>query len=434
MTFEEDNRYLSNPDCRTEFLDRAKFIPLRADDENYYLSFGADIRDRGEYFSNPNWANNPSGNAYLLQRYYLHTDMHLGERFRFFGELGSSLETGRNGGFRPTVDENKLDVHQAFIDVGAWQSGKNSLTLRTGRQEIAFGSSSLVGTRDGRNVRRSFDGLRLTGVIGDWTVDAFAVKQTPSDPGIFDDSIDHATSFWGLYAATPFRLLPGGHADLYYLGLDNKSETYDRGSGREQRETIGARLWGRAKHLDYDEEFTFQWGRFGAGGIRAWAIATQAGYQLESVSHPRFGIKAGAFRGDQNRSSQTLGTYNALYELGPFFSYAELFGKRNLVDLQPSVQFSLTRKLSLTPNAAFYWRESTQDGLYSVAAGVIVVSGKNSNDRYVGAHVATQLKWNVNRHTTFFAEYLHFFPAEFLRQSTQGRNINYVTEWIELRF
>jgi hypothetical protein len=42
--------------------------------------------------------NNPPGNAYLMQRYFLHTDVHLGERFRFFGELASSLVNGRTEG------------------------------------------------------------------------------------------------------------------------------------------------------------------------------------------------------------------------------------------------------------------------------------------------------------------------------------------------
>jgi Alginate export len=435
MTYDEDNQYLANPDCRSKFVDRFKFVPLRGNNEDYYVSFGTDIRERGEYFSNPNWGTNPPGNAYLLQRYYLHTDLHLGRSFRFFGELGSGLETGRNGGPRPVVDEDRLDVHQAFVDVGLWRSGRNSLTLRTGRQEMAYGDESLVSSRDGRNVRRSFDGFRLTGVTGDWTVDTFAVRQSESDPGIFDDFMDHTTSFWGVYAVRPFRILPGGHVDLYYMGLDNKNDTYDKGSGREQRETIGTRLWGQTEHWDYNQEYTFQWGRFGSGDILAWAAATETGYRLDSVLlTPRFSIKADAFSGDHDPSGLTLGTFNPLYEMGPYFSYAELFGKRNLIDLQPSVRLSLSKKITLTPNTAFYWRESTQDGLYSVAAGAVIVSGQKSSDRYIGSHAAAQLKWAVNRHTTLFAEYLHFFPAGFLKQSTQGRNINYLTEWIEFRF
>jgi hypothetical protein len=435
MSFDEDNRYLSNPDCRTEPLDRLKYIPLRRGHDDYYLSFGADVRERGDYFSNTNWGSGPPGSAYLLQRYLLHADLHLGDRFRVFGELGSSLEEGRNGGPRPSIDEDKLDIHQAFIDVGLWRAGKDHLTLRTGRQEMAFGDQSFVSTRDGRNVRRSFDGFRLTGKFGDWTADAFAVRQSTSKPDFFDDSLDHTTSFWGLYAVHPLRILPGGHVDLYYMGLDNKRVTYDKATGREQRETAGARVWGSVESWDYNQEYTFQWGRFGSGDIRAWAVATETGYRFDSRPFkPRVAIKADAYRGDHDRSSGTLGTFNALYERGPYFSYAELFGKRNLIALQPTVQLNLPRKITLTPNAAFYWRESTEDGLYSVAAGAVVVSGRRSRDRFIGSHVAAQLKWSVDRHTTVFAEYLHFFPGDFLKQSTPGRNINYATWWIEYRF
>jgi hypothetical protein len=114
MTCDEDDRYFSSPDCRIKLLDRLKVIPLRGDNESYYLSFGAFIRDRGEYFSNPDWGSGPAGNAYLMQRYFVDTDLHLGERLRFFGELSSSLETGRNGGPRPGLDEEQLYVHQDF--------------------------------------------------------------------------------------------------------------------------------------------------------------------------------------------------------------------------------------------------------------------------------------------------------------------------------
>src|SRR6185295_1351181 len=163
----------------------------------------------------------------------------------------------------------------------------------------------------------------------------------------------------------------------YYMGLDNKRVTYDKATGREQRETAGARLWGSTEHWDYNQEYTFQWGRFGSGDIRAWAVATETGYRFDSRRFkPRVAIKADAYRGDHDRSRGTLGTFNALYERGPYFSYAELFGKRNLIALQPTLQLNLPRKITLTPNAAFYWRESTEDGLYSVAAGAVVVSGR----------------------------------------------------------
>src|SRR4029077_9395494 len=195
MTYDEDVQYLGNAKCRTSFLDSIQFIPLSAEGEDRFLSLGFWIRERGEYVSNPNWSNTSHGNAYLMQRYFLHADLHLDDRFRFFGELASSLINGRNGGPRPGVDEETIYVHQGFFDLGLWNSGHDSLTLRAGRQEAALGSENLVSTRDGRNIRRSLDGARRTWVKGEWTVDLLALRPVLDNIGYFDDPADHADSF-----------------------------------------------------------------------------------------------------------------------------------------------------------------------------------------------------------------------------------------------
>jgi hypothetical protein len=325
MTYDEDVQYLANAECRTRFLDSIQFIPLSAEDENRYLSFGFWIRERGEYVSNPNWSDTPPGNAYLMERYFLHADLHLGEHLRFFGELASSLVNGRNGGARPGVDEEKIYVHQGFVDLGLRNSGHDNLTLRAGRQEAALGSENLVSTRDGRNIRRSLDGARLTWVKGNWTVDLLALRPVLDNMGDFDDPPNHAESFWAAYAVHPLRFLPQGNIDLYYMGLDNKSVAFDgKGTGREQRETIGARLWGTTEHWDYNDEFSFQFGSFRSDAIRAWAFSTEHGYRIDSFPlKPRFGLRALALSGDENPSSRTLGTFNSLYEKGPYFTYGD---------------------------------------------------------------------------------------------------------------
>jgi hypothetical protein len=434
MTYDENTQYLANPDCRTSLLDPVRFIPL-GQDENNYLSFGFWIRERGEYVSNPDWSDKPSGNAYLMQRYFFHADLHLGERFRFFGELASSLVNGRNGGPRPGLDEEKMYVHQGFFDLRLWTSDKDRLTLRAGRQEVALGTEFLVSTRDGRNIRRSLDGARLTLVKGNWTVDLLALRPASENTGYFDDAPNHASGFWAVYAVHPFGFLPHGNIDLYYMGLDNKSVSFNgKGMGQEQRETIGTRLWGTTEHWDYNDEFTFQWGWFRSGDIRAWAVSTEHGYRIEQAPlSPRFGLRAAALSGDQNPSSRDVGTFNSIYEIGPYYSYAELFARRNLVALQPSVELKPRKSISLTFNPAFFWRESTSDGLYSVANAVIV-SGLKSNARYIATQVSTQLRWRMTRNLTWFTEYGHFFPGEFLRQSTPGKNINFWTGWLDIRY
>lgn len=434
MTYDEPVQYLTNPNCRTDFLDAVQYIPL-GHNETDYISFGFWIRERGEYASNPNWSYHPVGNAYLMQRYFLHMDLHLGERFRFFGEVASSLLNGRNGGPRPGLDEEKMYVHQGFADLGLWKSEQDSLTLRVGREELAFGSQNFISTRDGRNIRRSFDGADLTWVKGDWTVDLLAVRPTLENTDYFDDPPNHGSGFWAAYAVHPFKVLPKGNIDLYYMGLDNKSVPFNgKGNHREQRETIGTRLWGTTQHWDYNDEFTYQFGWFGSDDIRAWGVSTEHGYRMETASlKPRFGLRALALSGNQNPSSHTLGTFNSMYEKGPYFTYAELFARRNLVALQPSALLNLSKSVSLTFNPAFYWRESTSDGLYSVGNAVIV-SGLKSNARYIATQASTQVHWQMTRNLGWFTEFGHFFPGDFIKQATPGKNINFWTGWLDIRY
>ena len=90
-----------------------------------------------------------------------------------------------------------------------------SLTLRVGRQELAYGSSRLISVRESPNVRQSFDGVKGIFDMGTTRIDAFAVKPVETNPGVFDDGSEPHDKFWGLYSVTRLPWLPGANADLY---------------------------------------------------------------------------------------------------------------------------------------------------------------------------------------------------------------------------
>src|SRR5215831_10843999 len=51
LRFNEDYRYLSAPQNRTDLFDPLKYIPLDPNDPNSYLSLGGEIRERYEHFT-----------------------------------------------------------------------------------------------------------------------------------------------------------------------------------------------------------------------------------------------------------------------------------------------------------------------------------------------------------------------------------------------
>jgi len=154
LRHDERYGYLSNPSCHTDFWDHIKYIPLNSKGDRY-LTLGGEIREWYERFQNANWGEGPQdGNGYLLQRLTVYSDWNLGKRIRFFGQLTSAIEAGRNGGPRPMIDEAKLWVEEGFADIALIKSENASLTIRAGRQEFEFGSGRLVDVREGPNVRQ----------------------------------------------------------------------------------------------------------------------------------------------------------------------------------------------------------------------------------------------------------------------------------------
>jgi alginate export protein len=100
-------------------------------------------------------------------------------------------------------DEDQRDLHEAFLDVRGPLGESSALTLRAGRQELAYGASRLMDPREGPNVRRSFDGLRTILGAGGWSVEAFATRPVETNRYVVDDSTDAAVAFWGVYSLSP---------------------------------------------------------------------------------------------------------------------------------------------------------------------------------------------------------------------------------------
>ena len=429
---DEDYRYLANPARQTDLWDPIKHIPLNESDA-FYLSLGGEARERYEYFNHPNWGKDPQDNGYLLQRYFLHGDLHMGDHARLFAQFQSSLEDGRKGGARPT-DRDELDLHQAFLDLKLDFSADGSLTLRSGRQEMAYGSQRIISVREGPNVRQSFDGFRLVYREGEVQVDGFATKPAQTNRHVFDDGADNTKALWGTYAVFPFPLLTSASLDLYYLGLYRGKASFDQGAARETRHSVGMRLWRKAAPLDYNFEALFQWGSFGNGDIRAWTVASDTGYTLAALSlRPRIGLRADIASGDEDLTNPDLQTFDPLFPKGAYFSEAGLIGPANFIDLNPCLDLHLTNRLTLVFDVDFFWRESTSDGLYNNAVA-LVRSGKTSEASYIGSMPQTQLFWDVDRHLSFVAIYGHFFAGRFLKDAVPGEDVDYVTTWLIYKF
>jgi hypothetical protein len=444
LRYDEDFSYLKDPSRRTDFWDTLKYIPLTlpsppcfGGEGDWYLSFGGELRERYEFYHNQDAGAvppNARNNGYLLERYLLHGDLHVGPYFRFFGQFMTGLEDGRIGGPRPDIDRDAFDVHQAFADFVLPLAGeKDTLTARLGRQELEYGSGRLIDVRDGPTLRLSFDAARLLLRRGDLQLDGWWGKPVRDRAGVFDDDPDPARSFWGLYAVHPLPLLPQGNIDLYYLGFENKDAVYAQGPGDELRHSVGTRLWGRPLPWEYNLEYVWQFGRFGPGNIEAWSAAHAVRYNFsDRPLKPRLGLRFDLASGDNNPATANLQTFNPLFPSGIYFNLLNPVGPLNMIDLHPTLDLYAGDKLTLSVDWDFFWRESLGDGVYRIS-GTPLRTGVGGS-RYVGNCPAVTVVWNPTRHLSLLTQYVHFFPGPYFRANPPNKDTDYLTVWLDYKF
>lgn len=426
----EDWTFLHCGQLRSDRWDKLKYIPLSTNPETY-ISFGGEARGIYEAYQNQYWGVGPQdNNGWLLQDYLLHSDLHFTEHTRLFAELQSALESGRTGRPRP-YDRDTLDLHQAFVDLPLSQQDK-PVTLRIGRQELEYGSGRLVDARFGLNSRISWDGFKLTLNPSKNHIEAFATRPTLNKPGIFDDTPDSKTMFWGFYATRNWSstIL----SDVYYLGYDTKSWTFASGTGHFQPQTLGTRSAGTVGHLDFNNETNIQVGRFGDRDVLAWSVSLLHGYTFSSTKlKPRIAFRTDVTSGDHGNPNHALGSFFPLYASGKYFEEADLNGPVDTIDIIPSVDLHPTKSLIVTPIYGVFWRESTSDGLYGYI-GNLYKPGNLSSARLIGQNAELDVNYLIAPHTIIRGVYQHFASGAFLHQTPPGKSVNYGTVWVVYHF
>jgi hypothetical protein len=192
----EDWSVLEDPDLdRDDFWRKIKFIPFDAAGK-YYLSLGGEYRFTYELFDPAQRGlSDIDHQDTVMNRLALHADLHLGERWRVFGQLGYATATNREGGMQ-AVDETDPDVWQLFVDCRFTIDENERVVARLGRQIIETGGY-LITAGEANNLRLYYDGFRVGWLDRDYVkLEAFVAEYVNYVDGAFDMS-GNGEYFWG---------------------------------------------------------------------------------------------------------------------------------------------------------------------------------------------------------------------------------------------
>lgn len=414
--YTEDYLYLRDPaERRGAWWEGLKYVPLDRD-EDVVLGLGGEARVRGEAYANALFDRSPRGDqAYVWERLLPYADLHVGPHLRAFAQIEAAYSQGQEPGPSP-LDRTGVDLLQGFVELSAQLRG-GRVSARIGRQVVSYGDGSLIDSRYGPNVLQAFDGAFANYTKGAWRADAFWARPVVGGLRDFDDATSDDQQIWGVVVGHDLARVERGVVDLAYIGFRNAPARFGSVPGIETRHSLALRHAGAAGPVDWKGEAIGQFGRFGGLDIRAYAVAAELGWTPQGVPlAPRLHVNGGIASGDRDPRDGRLGTFNALFPRGQYFSDTGLIGPYNLINLRAGSTVNIAPGLRIDGLAGFYWRHSVADGVYRNGGGPLFAAAQGTR-RYVATQYEAVLDYSLTRGVDLRLTAALFTPGSFVRST-----------------
>lgn len=317
----------------------------------------------------------------------------------------------------PNIFADRLDFHQAYLDVRSPASGPVPITVRIGRQKLVYGSQRMVSPLEWVNTARVFDGARIgVGAGAGRKLDAFATRLVPVAPAAFNDHAPTGNRMFnsqlhGVYYSDT-ALVAGATVEGYWL-LRRAARLDDA------VHTIGTRVDTRYGPWAFDGELAAQSGSHGGLDHRAALLHVGGSYTTGLPGRLKLGTAFNLGSGDDDPTDGVHRTFDQLYPLGhAYYGYMDLFALQNLRNTEVAVEAALPRgttlRVALQDFALF---SPGADAWYNVAGAVVHHAG----DAAISSHVGNELDITVRLPVGpvgLEAGYGRFFGGAYLRDAS----------------
>lgn len=425
----------------------------------YESKLGAGFTDAG---SNWDFSKRPvddNNNSYLLSRLMPRVG-YTGKRLAFTveGRASSSIGDERFLATAPgkalAENDSGMDVHQAFIFVGNHK--EFPVSVKVGRQELAYGDQRLVGHFRWNNNARTFDAIKVRWQNPLFGVDMFTGGVVYNDSRNLNksNSQDH---FSGAYFNFP-TLLKNEITEAYFfarnvergIATDNWSGVPApfRFPGAQDTYTAGLRVKSKPNTydpFDYGFELMQQFGNrtavFPATAPaaaltaprldhKAYAAVLQGGYTwTENTRQPRLALIYSYGSGDKSATDTKSGTFQNLFPTNHlFYGYMDLSSLQNLHDIRLAYTLKPTTTSVIALEAHSHFLGRTTDFWYNVAgvprnfAGAAVGSGGGYRinpgySKHVGNELDLVAAWTFKPYAQIEAAACRYFRGNYIKQS-----------------
>ncbi|MCD4699487.1 MAG: alginate export family protein [Phycisphaerae bacterium] len=354
--------------------------------------------------------------------------------FYFRGKMGyDDWNSGDNPDNNSSDDFNKPDIERAWyrfdydrlVSNQTGQVGPAGFTIQVGRDFYDIGSGLVLAM--------PLDAVKLTGRVGDWTVDGLLGQTIVHDTANIDNSASVSNHmdrcFYGI--EVKYSGFDRHEPYAYYLWTNDHTEV--RGHVDNQEYSYDSRYFGMGSrgsiepipNLRYETEIVFQSGRSFPEGVNsqekidAMAIDVMLEYLFPVKRHPRVAFEYLWGSGDSDRrvsSTSTIGgnqpgtrdrAFGAFGYRDTGLAFAPAMANLHIFQLDCSVipleDIELFRKMEVGTKAFFYTKDA-RGGAISDTQG----AGSSS---WVGWEWDTYVNWRLTSDVSLTVRYGLFFPG-----------------------
>ena len=315
-----------------------------------------------------------------------------------------------------------FDLRMAYADIGATTG---PITIRAGRQELAYGDQRLVGHVSWLNSARTFDGGKVTLRSKGLSLDTFYSSVVRIMQDEFDKS-GAGNRFAGAYLTS--ALIPKGSFEPYLFYRRDVNVVGEQGVvDKLNSTTFGFRTVGKLPaSLDYNVEMALQRGDLGANDVTAWAGHWQLRESLTGAWTPKITGEYNYASGDKDPADGKRQTFDQLYPT-PHDKYglADQVGWKNLHHVRTGFEITPLKGMPITTNYHSWWLAEERDALYNVASVPIARVITGAANSHVGQEIDVQVSKALFPQLQVAAGYAHIFTGAFLKEATPGASYSH---------
>jgi alginate export protein len=398
-----------------------------------WVRLGGEFRGRLEGPTGIGFAG--TNDFYFLDRLRVKVGIKPKEWLLFYGEVQDARIFFNHHIPNANPYEDKWTLWQAYPQVGSSETGW--IDALAGRQVLRFGDERVIGPSNWLNVGRTFNVARVDLHHPGYVVSVFASSVVPGENTDLHNTLP-GNNMYGVYSSFQ-NIVPKADFEPYVLWrVASKNpelpETLNRGHLNEV--TIGLHWKGDLPAaFNYDTEFDGQTGSLGSSSIAAWAGYASMGKTFREVAAaPHIFVEGNYASGTKNPNGHSWNTFDQSYPSNhDKYGFADLVGRRNLVQFRTGVEEEPTKKWKLKQQFEGYWLATSNDNYYG-SSGAVTVAAHPGASRHVGNELDLVGEYEVNKGLNFGFGYGRMFAGQFLNQTTPGHDYGYPYAYFEYNF